>query len=175
MPGSARKLEAIMDLSEQWRLLSGIGGYVLFVAICGFVFYRAYRVRRQWLRIALGAAGILLIGIGGLAIWFDLEFVAGSRMRGPAIPSPDGKHVAVMYWIMAGAVGFDHVHVLLRSHHSPFTTEVYTGLAYNPPDDPTVSWQDNRRLLISYWQKGDTKACVTGSKKADDIEVLCQE
>lgn len=164
-----------MDLSEQWRLLCEIGGDVLFFAICGFVFYLVHRVPRQWLRIVLAAVGILLIGIGGLAIWFDLEFVAGSRMRGPAIPSPDGKHVAVVYWIMAGAVGFDHVHVVVRSRHSPFTAEVYTGMAQNPPDDPTVSWQDNHRLLISYSEKGDTKPCETGSKSALNIEVLCQE
>jgi hypothetical protein len=163
-----------MDLSEQWGLLCEIGGYVLFFAVCGFVFYLVYRVRRQWLRIVLAAAGILLIGIGGLALWFDLAFVNGAKMRGPAVRSPDGKHVAVVYWIMVGAVGFDHVHVGVRSRHSPFTTEVFTALAQNPPYDPTVSWQDDRHLLISYSDNGATKPCQTDSKKMDDIEVLCR-
>jgi hypothetical protein len=164
-----------MDLSEQWRLLYEIGGYVLFFAICGLAFYLVYRVRRQWLRIALAAAGMLLIGIGGFALWFDLVFVSGARMRGPAVPSPDGKYVAVVYWITVGAVGFDHVHVAVRSRHSPFTTEVFTGFAQNPPEDPTVSWQDDRRLLISYSEKGAMKPCHTDSKKMNDIEVLCRE
>ena len=164
-----------MDLSEQWGLFREIGGYVLFFTICGFVFYLVYRVRRQWLRIVLAAAGLLLIGIGGLAVWFDVVFVNGTRMRGPAVPSPDGRHVAVVYWIMAGAIGFDHVHVVVRSRQSPFTTEVFTGYAQNPPFDPTVSWQDNRRLLISYSEKGTTQRCQTNSKNAGDFEVLCQE
>jgi hypothetical protein len=117
-----------MDLSEQWRIVWEISGYVLFFAICGFVFYLTRRVRRWWLRIVATATGILLLGIGGLALWFDMVFVSGSRMRGPAISSPDGKHVAVVYWVMVGAVGFDHVHVVVRSRLSPFTTEVFTGL-----------------------------------------------
>lgn len=164
-----------MDLSEQWRLLCEIGGYVIFFAICGFVFYLVYRVRRQWLRIVLAATGLLLIGAGGLALWFDVVFVNGTRLRGPAVPSPDGKHVAVVYWIMAGAVGFDHVYVAVRSRHSPFTREVFSGFAQNPPYDPTVSWQDNRRLLISYSEQGATKPCKANSNNADDVEVFCQE
>lgn len=96
-------------------------------------------------------------------------------MHGPAIPSPDGKRVAVVFWIMVGAVGFDHAHVVVRSWYSPFTTEAFTGLAQDPPPDPTVSWRDNGHLLISYSEKGATKPCETGPEKVSGIEVLCQE
>jgi hypothetical protein len=164
-----------MDLSEQWRICLEILGYVLFFAICGFVFFLTRRVRRWWLRIVVTAAGILLLGIGGLSLWFDIVFVSGSRMRGPAMSSPDRKHVAVVYWVMAGAVGFDHVHVVVRSRPSPFTTEVFTGLAQDPPNDPTVSWTDNDHLLISYSEKGTTRPCDAGAKRAANTEVMCQE
>jgi hypothetical protein len=164
-----------MDLSEQWRIVCQIGGYVLFFAICASCFYLTYRVQRRWLRVLAAGAGILLLGIGGLALWFDLTFVSGTRMRGPALPSPDGKHVAVVYWIMVGAVGSDHVHVVVRSRFSPFTKEVFAGLAQNPPDDPAVSWKDKANLLISYSEEGAVKPCGKGSKAVEDIEVSCQE
>jgi hypothetical protein len=164
-----------MDLSEQLRILWQVSGYVLFFAICGFCFYLSHRTQRPWLRVVVAGVGIVLVGIGGLALWFDLVFVSSTRMRGPAISSPDGKHVAVVYWVMVGAVGFDHVHVVVRSRLNPFTTEVFTGLAQDPPNDPTVSWTDNGHLLISYSEKGTTRACEAGAKRAANIEVMCQE
>jgi hypothetical protein len=162
-----------MDLSEQWTIAWQVSGYVLFFAICGLSFYLASRVRRVWLRTAAAAIGVILLGIGGLALWFDFTFVRGSRMRGPAISSPDGKHVAVVYWIMAGAVGFDHVHVVVRSRYSPFTKEVFAGLAQDPPNDPAVSWRDASHILVSYSEAGSTEPC--GNEKVDNIEVQCRE
>ena len=164
-----------MDLSEQWRIIWNASGYVLFFAICSSCFYATYRVQRQWLRVRSAAVGIILVGIGGLALWFDLTFVSGTRMRGPAIPSPDGRHVAVVYWIMVGAVGFDHVHVAVRSRYSPFTSEVFSGFAQDPPNDPTVSWKDDNHLLISYSENGTTKPCEPVSKEAENVHVMCQE
>ena len=170
-----RVAEASLDLSEWWRTLWQVSGYVLFFAICGFCFYLTYRLQRRWLRVGMAALGILLAGIGGLALWFDLTFVCGSRMRGPAIPSPDGRHVAVVYWIMSGAVGFDHVHVAVRSRYSPLTTEVFAGLAQDPPNDPTVTWTDGSHLQISYSEKGTAKPCDPGTNRVRTIEVMCQE
>jgi hypothetical protein len=74
-----------MDLSEQWRILWHVSSYVLFFAICGACFYLTYRVQRRGVRIIVVAMGVLLVGIGGFALWFDLTFVSGTRMRGPAI------------------------------------------------------------------------------------------
>lgn len=164
-----------MDLSEQWRMLLNVSGYALFFGICGSCFYHAYRVQRRWIRVFSAAVGIVLVGICGLALWFDLTFVSGTRMRGPAIPSPDGRHVAVVYWIVSGAIGFDHVHVAIRSRYSPFPSEVFSGFAQDPPNDPTVSWKDDHYLLISYSEKGTTKPCEPASKAKENIRVMCQE
>lgn len=164
-----------MDLSEQWRILWHVSSYVLFFAVCVSCFYLTNRIRRGSFRILVAAMGAILLGIGVFSLWFDLAFVRGTRMRGPAIPSPDGKHIALVYWIMVGAVGFDHVHVVVRSRYSPFTEEVFTGLAQAPPNDPTVSWKDSKHLLVSYSENGTTKPCTEGSNHVDDIEVQCQE
>ena len=164
-----------MDLSELGRILLNVSGYALFFAICGSCFFFAYRVHRRWLRVVSAAVGIVLVGIGGLALWFDLTFVSGTRMRGPAIPSPDGRHVAVVYWITSGAIGFDHVHVAVRPRYSPFTSEVFSGFAQDPPNDPAVSWKDDNYLLISYSEKGTTKLCEPALKVTENIRVMCQE
>jgi hypothetical protein len=81
----------------------------------------------------------------------------------------------VVYWIMAGAIGFDHVHVVVRIRYSPFTTEVFTGLAQAPPNDPTVSWKDDGHLFISYPEKGTIRPCEPGANRTKDVEVMCQE
>jgi len=96
-------------------------------------------------------------------------------MHGPAISSPDGKHIAVVYWIMAGAAGFDHVHVVVRPRYSPFTKEVFAGLAQDPPNDPTVSRKDNNHILVSYSENGTTEPCGNAINKVDNIEVQCRE
>lgn len=164
-----------MDLSELWRVFLQVGGYVLFFAICGLCFYLTYRLHRRWLRIVLAAVGILLVGIGSIALWFDLTFVNSFTMRGPAIPSPDGRYVAVVYWLTPGALGSDHVHVEVRSRYSPFTTEVFTGFAQDPPNDPNVSWIDRNHLLISYSEKGTIKPCEPKTNTVKTIEVMCQK
>jgi hypothetical protein len=164
-----------MDLSGQWRVLAQVSGYVPLFAICGFCFYLTYRLQRRWLRIVVAAVGSLLVGMGAFALGFDFTFVSSFRMRGPSIPSPDGRHVAVVYWITPGALGFDHVHVEVRSRYSPFTTEVFTGLAQAPPNDPIVRWRDPSHLLISYSEKGTTKPCEPKASRIETIEVMCQE
>ena len=125
-----------MDLSERWRLACQVLGYIAVLGLAVGGFYFVYKVKRGWRAVILFGATSLLLSGTGLALWFDVTFVRTSRMRGPVIPSPDGTHVAVVYWDLSGAVGVDHVNVLVRKEHSPFATEVFRGMAQAPPDEP---------------------------------------
>jgi hypothetical protein len=164
-----------MDVSESWRLACLSLEYALAFGLSGAGFYFALRLGRRWRKFLLFACSSLLLIGSGLALWFDITFVEGSRMRGPAVLSPDGSHVAVVYWVMSGAVGFDHVYVSIRSKHSPLTTEVFRGIAQVPPDDPKVIWKDAHHLLISYWEKAEITKCEPQTHQVPGVEVLCQE
>ena len=164
-----------MDVSESWRIVCLTLGYVAVFAASGVGFYFAYRLGRRSKGFLLFASSSLVAIGSGLALWFDITFVEGCRMRGPAILSPDQTHVAVVYWVMSGAIGFDHVHVSIRNKHSPFATEVFSGIAQSPPGDPKVLWKDDHHLLISYWDQGKTTKCEQQALQVADIELLCQQ
>jgi hypothetical protein len=164
-----------MDLSEHWRLACHALSYIAVFALCGAGFYFVYRVQRRWKAVLLFLGSSFLLVSTGVALWFDMTFIETSRMRGPSILSPDGTHVAVVYWDLSGAVGFDHVNVLIRNKHSSFATAVFRDKAQTPPDDPKVSWTDDHHLLISYWGGGKTSHCKPEANRVAGIELLCQE
>ena len=164
-----------MDVSESWRLILLGFEYVFAFGLAGTGFYFAMRRDRRWKRFFLFACSSLVLIGSGSALWFDMTFIEGSRMRGPAVLSPDRSHVAVVYWVMSGAVGFDHVYVSIRNKHSPFATEVFRGMAQTPPEDPKVIWKDAHHLLITYWERGEIAECAPQAHQVPDVEVLCQE
>lgn len=164
-----------MDLSERWMIACKWIEYIAVFALSGVGFYFVYRLQQRWKKVLIFICSSLLLIGTGIALWFDITFVWGARMRGPAISSPDHTHVAVVYWVMSGAIGFDHVYVSIRSRYSPFTTEVYRGIAQSPPGDPKVLWKDNHHLLISYWDQGKTTKCEPEVHQVAEVEVLCRE
>jgi len=164
-----------MDLSEEWRIAIKGLEYVVAFGMVGGGFYLAYRLRRRWMRFLIFGSSTFVAVVVGLALWFDLSFVEGSRMRGPILLSPDGRHVAVVYWVMSGAVGTDQVHVSVRTRHDPFATEVFAGMAQSPPNDPDIRWTDDHHLLISYWKQGKVTECQPEGFTNDGVAVMCQE
>ncbi len=164
-----------MDLSELWGITCQVLGYVAVFAVAGSGFYFAFRSRARWkTALIFTCSSLLLIGTC-LALSLDMTIFLPSKMRGPAIPSPDGSHVAVVYWDLSGAIGFDHVNVLIRRKYSPFTVEVFRGISESPPSDPTVLWTDSRHLLISYQDRGKTSKCEPRGGSVAGIDVLCRE
>ena len=158
-----------MDVSETWRIV-GVGlAYVCAFVLSGSGFYFSFRLSRRWKGLLLFACSVVLVIGSGLALWFDAVFVETSRMRGPAIPSPDRSHVAVVYWVMSGAVGPDHVYVSIRNKYSPFATEVFKGTAQNPPHDPEVFWKDDHHLLISYWNRGKSQNASNAQRRSQEL------
>ena len=164
-----------MDISEVLEATVKALYYFAALALVIAGLYFGFRSRRLWIRIVLFLCSTLLVVVTALALWFDFYLMAGSTMHRPAIYSPDGKIVAVISWTLSGAVGFDHVHVRLRSRCSPVAKEVFTGLAQNPPDEPEVLWIDNQHLLISYWKDGHIEKCDKESRAILGVDVLCRE
>ena len=164
-----------MDLSERWRIACQVLGYVAVFATSGVGFYFAFKSKGRWIRgLLLACSGLLFIGTG-LALWLDMTLFSPSRMRGPGIPSPDGSHIVVVYWDLSGAIGFDHVNVLIRRKYSPFAGEVFRGISQSPPGDPIVLWIDNHHLLVSYQDQGQTSKCEPQADQVAGIDVLCRE
>jgi hypothetical protein len=164
-----------MDSSERWRIACQMFAYAALFAISGVGFYLAFKARVRWIPgLLLACSSLLLIGTG-LALWLDMALFSPSRMRGPAIPSPDGSHVVVVYWDLSGAIGFDHVNVLIRRKYSPFAVEVFRGISQSPPSDPIVLWTDDHHLLVSYQDRGKTSKCEPQANQVAGIDVLCRE
>ncbi len=164
-----------MDLSERWRITCQVLGYFAVFALAAVGLYFASRSKNRWkMTLILTCSSLLLIGTG-LALWLDMTIFLPGRMRGPAIPSPDGSHVAVVYWDLSGAIGFDHVNLLIRRRYSPFAVEVFRGISQSPPSDPTVFWTDDRHLLVSYQDQGKTSKCESPAGQITGIEVLCRK
>src|ERR1035441_1377404 len=136
-----------MDISEIWNHL----GYLAPPIVALILFVLSRRIPHKWVRIPARVGSIMLFLIAGFVLFIDGCELITATARRPGIISPDGKHVALTYWVLVGAVGFDHVHISVRSRYNPAATEVFTGLANNTPNDPEVRWLDDHRLLISYW------------------------
>ena len=159
-----------MDVSEIWDNLV----YLVIPVVALLLFLWSRRIRRRWLRILARTFSFLVFLLGGVALLLDGYSLASCTGRKPGVMSQNGRHVAVIYWVLTGATGSDHVHVSVRSRFSPVSTEVFNGSAQYP-DQPKVRWLDDHRLLISYWERGAIMACSPTSSVSKDIQVLCQE
>jgi hypothetical protein len=159
-----------MDISEIWNNLV----FLAAPAVALVLIILAHRIPRKLVRIPAYAGSILLFLIAGFVLFLDGCELTTSTARRPGLISPDGKHVVVVRWFLPGAMGGNYAHVSIRSRFSPVATEVESGEG-DPPNTPDVRWLDNRRILISYWEKGQIKACSPGPNRVEGIEVLCQE
>jgi len=167
---------ASIDISEIWDNAEFFAG--VFIALGLIVL--SLRIRRRWIRYpAILLTSLLFFGASGLAVLIGCDMVE-SNSRIPKIPSPDGKHVALVRWWLGGALASDMVHVSIRRAYSPFATEVLVDDG-EPPEsvgglpDPKVEWLDNRTLLITYRDEGTIRPCSTSKGKVDGIKLLCRD
>jgi hypothetical protein len=136
--------------------------------------FLSLRISKGWIRYPSFGISMLLFLLAGLVLYVDGCETMNSYARIPGIISPDGNHVAVVRWFMPGALGSDEVQIFIRGRFSPVATKVESG-GGEPKDDPKVQWLDNRRLLITYWEKGEIKPCSPGPDRVKGIEVLCRD
>jgi hypothetical protein len=164
-----------MDISERFALLRWI-----LIPIGSWIIFRfANRVHRSILRIPIKSiAGV--VGVLGVVLVLLLMLMEGACSKyAPSIQSPDGKHVAVVRYVLAGALGADSAIVKIRPRWSLFAETAFSGAGSwnfkeNKPYDPEVRWIDASHLLIRYRidrLEGDAKVC---SGRVKGVEIVCQ-
>lgn len=145
--------------------------------------YFAKRFEQRWARIATRTIGSLAGILGVLAVMF-LIAVDHSCVRHPGVlASPDGKHVAVLNFVLGGALSDDFANVNVRSSWSPRAVTVYHGLGgwdykMHRPSSPYIRWVDATRLLIRHTEPriGDGRdgGNVFCGGRVDGVEIVCE-
>ena len=81
-------------------------GFIFAPVACILCLLFCSRLKRRWLKYL----SIILFGIFSmialLSLIADCYFELRSSARIPGILSPDGKHVALVRWVLVGAIGF---------------------------------------------------------------------
>src|SRR5579871_3226591 len=100
-----------MDISEKFSLVRW-----LMIPVASWLIFRlASHVSRSTLWVSLksiaGVVGVLSTAFVLLLMLLD----AGCSRHAPSIKSPDGKYVAVVRYVLAGALGADAAIVKIRS------------------------------------------------------------
>src|ERR1035438_7411751 len=110
-----------MDISHLWWLSKFFAPLVAAWAILRI----ARRLPRRWPRFVLkgigGAAYIVSIPVALLVLLVQV----GCTKFAPPQLAPDGRHVAVLSFMLGGALGDDYALVDLRSVWTPWATNVY--------------------------------------------------
>jgi hypothetical protein len=88
------------------------------------------------------------------------------------IESPDGRHVAIVSYALAGALGADYANVDVRAAGSLRGERVYHGpgtwdFKNDKPGTPVVLWLDSSRLLI----RQVTATCLP---RSGNVEIICE-
>lgn len=135
-----------MDVSEIWP-------FVKMVAVLGGIaFWLARRVSSGWVRIP---ARVLAAGTTTVSLVLLLLLAALGQdcsVRAPALWSPDGEHVALLWWGTQGALGPDGAKVSVRPRGGWTAKLVFRGAGW-AGSAPEVRWLDNTRLEIRYWDE----------------------
>lgn len=145
--------------------------------------YFAKRFEQRWARIATRTIGSLAGILGVFAVTF-LFTVEHSCVRHPGVlGSPDGKHVAILNFVLGGALSNDFANVNVRSSRSLRAVTVYHGLGgwdykMNRPSSPDIRWVDAKRLLIRHTEPriGDGRdgGNVFCGGRVDGVEIVCE-
>ncbi len=167
-----------IDITDLWRFLTF--ALLPFLPLLSLIFSGGIRLR--WARISVKAIGSLLLIPTGLFFLGMCVFESAGVRHAPPLYSPDGKHVALLWFALQGALGDDYGTVDLRRSWIPFAENVYSGLGNwgfdLRPASPEVRWLDNSRLLIRYWDdrtKGDGRGGPPLCKeRAATIQVVCE-
>jgi hypothetical protein len=162
-----------MDISEVVRF------WKLFLPLSAIwmIFRTARRIRFRWLRVSIRAVASSVLVCGLLFVCLLFMFELGCSKHPPSIYSPDGSRLAVLSYILQGALGDDYATVSVRSRWVPWAQPVYHGVGawdfkQNRPADPEVRWVDRSHLLIrSLFLRREYTACLD---RIGDIHVICE-
>ncbi len=100
----------------------------------------------------------------------------GCHKRPPILPSPDGRYVAIVDFVLGSALDSDIAHVSVRRSWTPWWTYVYDGVGAwdrkTDQGDPEVRWLNKTHLLIrsSYITNDTTCLSVAG-----EVTVRCEK
>ena len=168
-----------IDISDLWRFL----GFSLLPSLPLVALWACRSIQTTWLRIAMSSvSAIVLIPACGVFLLLCLAEV-GCVRRSPPVYSPDGMHVALQEFSLAGALGDDYGSVYVRRSWWPFADTAYSGLGYRDlprggPSSPQIQWLDSSRLLIRYYDgrtagdgRGGPAVCKS---RAGGITILCE-
>src|SRR5262245_17604930 len=120
---------------------------------------------------------------GAVVAMFVLLASVGCSRRSPVIYSSDQRHVAIVTYLLQGALGDDYALVDVRSRWVPWATNVYSGMGSwnfkkNRPGDPEVRWLDSAHLLIRYYDDRTGKEGRGGPARCLDrmgaVQIVCE-
>src|SRR5450432_1531724 len=99
-----------MDISE----VVAFSKFLLPLAGSWAILRIAKLVQYRWLRISIKAIASLFFGCSVILVLFLLMVEAGCTKSAPPIYSPDGRHVAILHYVLQGSLGDDYAIVDLR-------------------------------------------------------------
>lgn len=169
-----------MDISEFLTFLKPA-----LIPIAGWAIFRvAKRAKRRWLRGPLKVAGCAVVVCGAAVVLLVLLAEAACTQHTPSVKSPDGLYIAVLSYVLQGALGDHYANVSVRAWWSPYAETVYSGTGSwdfrnSKPHDPEVRWLDRSTLLIRYYDdrtgregRGSPAVC---RNRTGGIQIVCQQ
>lgn len=164
--------EAI-DISELWWFLAWV--LLLCLPVLGVRLSRSFK--NAWMRRSgTFVSSVLLVPASLLFLLLCVAQVGCTKRV--SLPSPSGKHRALLEFGAQGALGADFANIYVRQSWWPVAQHVFQGFGNWSPDphnrSPEVQWLDDSHLLIQYWGDINQGGSVTCRQRAGTVEVECQ-
>lgn len=162
-----------MDISE----ILTFSRFLLPPAAFWIIFRVARRIRFRWVRTSIRALALAAFAIALAVVFMLLLVEVGCSEHPPSIPSPDGRHVAILSYTMQGALGDDYASVSVRSRWIPWAHTVYSGVGVwdfkrATPADPEVRWLDDSHLMIrSHYVQRPHTTCLN---RVGELRITCE-
>jgi hypothetical protein len=139
-------------------------GFVLLLFVALFVIAERHR---KWVRWSI--RGVTSLGAGLTVLLLALDF--SCTVHAPLAYSPDGKHVAIRSWRLAGAFGPDLAIVKVRNRWIPYAETAYSGSGLGC-GDPQAIWLDNNHLLVRSldWPANEQKC----GGRIFGVDIICE-
>jgi len=163
-----------IDISELWWFLAWV--FILLLPVLGIRLSRY--LKNAWMRISgTIAASVLMIPASLLFLLLCVAQVGCTKRM--TLPSPSGKHIALLEFALQGALGADYANIYVRESWWPVAQRVFQGFGNWSPNpqgcSPEMRWLDDSHLLIRYWSDMSQGGYVTCRQKVGNVQVECQD